>query len=579
LLAELNGEMLLQDPLEHRLLTISKRGKYLEQTVQLLESLRVGLRDFHDFYNWQRFWLNLPGNARKLIRALATIKPQDWPAAFCSWYLDQALLKYQDLALPQEMPPLQPFYALWDLVQQKLPEQVLALWDSRRMALQKPARANRELSNWLFGKGKKGKTEDNSGWFFSRFEEAYTEVFPLTLATTQAALEILEKAIPGHFEFIIGLEGRHIDTRHWHYLMPNGQRSALLGDFGTENPVVRQIDVPIFNLEAAHRNNPFNPFVPPPAIIPTVEDVQTSVTALHGFYEESLDVNAVEGEFLLDYLLNQLPMQFGPLAPSVAVVAFTRAQRDYIAAGLMRYKFSQGPEGDIVRQLERSGLAVLALGELDEIRSDIVLVSLVFNAWPGVLWGKHGHRTAAFAYRMQRLLAMPRREMVVCHSVPSMVLQAWQQSPVTSPEGFLGNFLCAASDVGKSDAIACLSALRPVPEAGLSEEAFWEALEEQIRPFFPKDRLRRRPAEGCFPASLELVPDNPNGQAVLLVADGFFGTLPYTDFAWEVMYGQMLEQAGFQTRQLWSVNWWKQPGQEARRLAGELLRPAILPTE
>jgi hypothetical protein len=579
LLQEMNEEKLLHDPLEHRFLTLSKRGKYLEQIVQDLEALRVGLRDFPGFYDWQRFWLRLPGNARKLIRALTIIKPQDWPAAFRSWYLDQVLLKGQDIALPQETPPLDSFYTRWADLQGQLPTQISALWDMRRAALQKEARTNREFSNWLSGKGKRGRAEKEPVEVFADFSTFYTEVFPLTLATGKAATEILHKAAPGYFECVIALEGQKMPVDLWRQLVQYGRRSALMGDFGREGQTRWQIGEPVFELGVAHCRNLLNPFLPLPSeVFPPKGEIST-VVALEGVYDEVREINIAECEFVLDYLLYQLPQQHGALLPSVSVVAFTLAQRDAIASRLMQQKFSPGPEGDRIRQLERAGLTVLALGELEELRSDVVLVSVVFNAWPSVLWGKYNQIGGTFSNRMRRLLTMARREMIFCHTVPPEVLQQWQGSPVTTPEGFLGNYLIAANGEAAEQARARLSSLRPEPTRGLSRSAFWEALEERIRPFFPADRVRKRMEDSQIPSTLEIIPENPQSPNVLLIADGFLGTLPRTDYAWEVEFGKILQQKGFQARQVWSVNWWKQPGQEARRLAGTLLLPEVPSSE
>jgi hypothetical protein len=59
-----------------------------------------------------------------------------------------------------------------------------------------------------------------------------------------------------------------------------------------------------------------------------------------------------------------------------------------------------------------------------------------------------------------------------------------------------------------------------------------------------------------------------------LLADGFVGTLGHTDYSWEAAQAGKISEEGFETRQVWSVNWWRQPDQEARRLAGDLMRPS-----
>ena len=260
--------------------------------------------------------------------------------------------------------------------------------------------------------------------------------------------------------------------------------------------------------------------------------------------------------------------------PSIAVVAFTLAQRDFIAAMLMRYKYGQGPEAERVRQLERGGLAVLALGELEGLQSDVVLISVVFSSWPSIFSAEGTNNSAGFLSRMRRLFGMSRRETTIFHSVSNAVLQLWQESDVATPEGFLGNFLAMASGRKMPHCAEKLAILRPEPAAGLSQMVFWDALEERIRPFFPRERIRQLPAAGGRPAALEILSEDPQALPTLLLADGFTGTLAYTDYSWEATLAGKISEEGFQIRQVWSVNWWRQPDQEARRLAGELLRPS-----
>jgi|GEM_PF-2056652 len=573
LLQEINADNLLQRTLEHRLLTLSKRGKYLEHLLQELEALRLGMRDFPEFYDWQRFWLDLPDNAKKLIRTLTIIKPKDWSAAFRSWYLDQTLLKHQDLALPQELQPLEAFAALGEDLQRQLPDQIIARWEGQRTKVTKTIKSDRTFGNWLLGKGKKGSGKTVPEAFFNQFGGYYSSVFPITFATVEAAREIFKEAPAGFFEAVFLLEGQQLDESRYSGLARLGRRFSVSGDFG--DPVnTLSPEWKVFQLGAAHRNDPLNPFLPPIATAIKTKDIQASAHPLDGVYDPHREINLPESEFILDYLLYRLQGTATAAVPSIAIVAFTSAQRDFIAATLMRYKYGQGQEADRVRQLERGGLVVLTLGELEYLQSDLVLVSVVFSSWPAIFSGPGAPGSADFLQRMRRLLGMARRETMICHSVSNPVLQLWQESDVATPEGFLGNFLAVASGKMMPRCTERLATLRPKPDTGLSQVVFWDALEERIRPFFPRERLLRLPADGGRPAALQIIPEDPEALPTLLLADGFVGTLGHTDYSWEAAQAGKISEEGFETRQVWSVNWWRQPDQEARRLAGDLMRPS-----
>ncbi|MEY4133922.1 MAG: hypothetical protein RL386_272 [Bacteroidota bacterium] len=572
LLQEINADHLLQRTLEHRLLTLSKRGKYLEHLLQELEGLRLGMRDFPEFYDWHRFWLDLPDNARKLIRALTILKPKEWSAAFRSWYLDQALLKHQDLALPQELQPLEAFAALSGDLQRQLPDQIVARWEAQRAHVTKKVKSDRTFGNWLLGKGKKGSEKLAPGIFFNQLGEYYSEVFPVTFATLEAARELFTETPEGFFETVFLLEGQEVDVLWYDTLARLGRRFTVSGDFGKPAKAVDQ-GWHMFYLGAAHREDPLNPFLPPLATAGKSKDIQTSARAVEGVCDPHREINLVESECIVDDLLYRFRGTASAAVPSVAIVAFTPAQRDFIAATLMRYKYGQGPEAERVRQLERGGLSVLALGELESLQSDLVLVSVVFSSWPAIFSAQGAQAGTDFLQRMRRLLGMSRRETIIYHSVSNAVLQLWQESDVHTPEGFLGNFLMMASGNALPNCAARLAALRPRPDTGRAQAVFWEAVEERIRPFFPGESLRYVPADEGRTAALQILPEDSQVLPTLLLADGFVGTLDQTDYSWEAAQAKMISAEGFQIRQLWSVNWWRQPDQEARRLAGELLRP------
>lgn len=570
LLQEMNADHLLQRTLEHRLLTLSKREKYLEHLLQELEALRLGMRDFSEFYDWQRFWLDLPDNAKKLIRALTILKPKEWSAAFRSWYLDQSLMKHQDLALPQELQPLEAFAALSEDLQRQLPDQIIARWEAQRTYVTKMVKSDRTFGSWLLGKGKKGSEKSAPGVFFSQFGDYYSGVFPVTFATLEAASELFRETPTGFFETVFLLEGQEVDASRYNALARLGRRFSVSGDFGDLAKVVSP-GWNMFHLGAAHRNDPLNPFLPPLATAGKSRDIQTSARAVEGVCDPHREINLVESECIVDDLLYRFK---GTAAvPSIAVVAFTPAQRDFIAATLMRFKYGQGPEAERVRQLERGGLSVLALGELESLQSDLVLVSVVFSSWPAIFSAQGAQAGTDFLKRMRRLLGMSRRETILYHSVSDAVLQLWQESDVHTPEGFLGNFLAIAGANERPHCAARLAALRPKPKTGRSQEVFWEAVEERIRPFFPGESLCYVPADEGRTAALQILPEDSQVLPTLLLADGFVGTLDQTDYSWEAAQAKMISAEGFQIRQLWSVNWWRQPDQEARRLAGELLRP------
>ncbi len=84
---EFNGSEVFEEKISHQSLTMPKRQEFLEGVIDKLETIKEAMKDWPEFFQWQKFWLSLSEPARKTLRALIKIKPKNWATAFESWYL------------------------------------------------------------------------------------------------------------------------------------------------------------------------------------------------------------------------------------------------------------------------------------------------------------------------------------------------------------------------------------------------------------------------------------------------------------------------------------------------------------
>lgn len=124
LIAELNTVRLYQQPFENKMLTIPKRQKYLEEIIEQLENTRLYLREYEVFYDWQRHWLLVPENGKKIIRALVKVKPNDWLQAFESWYLHHCLNLYGNSNFIVEEKTISDFVISYEQLQKLLSDKL-----------------------------------------------------------------------------------------------------------------------------------------------------------------------------------------------------------------------------------------------------------------------------------------------------------------------------------------------------------------------------------------------------------------------------------------------------------------------
>lgn len=194
LLAELNDTELLSLNLENKMLTLSKRKQYLAQVQQQLASLRQNIPDFPSFYNWQRFWLQLPEPQQNLLKALDENRISEWQNAFQTWYFYQVLLKSKNIDAPLSTPPLQEYHQLWAQFKKQLPEQIKQVWQQRQQVLQQEIKSNKK---------KPAKTADEG--LTKPKLEAYTELFPVLILPTTTP-EQWPQTSTALFDWIVILE-------------------------------------------------------------------------------------------------------------------------------------------------------------------------------------------------------------------------------------------------------------------------------------------------------------------------------------------------------------------------------------
>ncbi|HND87685.1 MAG TPA: PhoH family protein, partial [Saprospiraceae bacterium] len=131
-LEEFNESGLYGDNLRHEALTIPKRQEFLEEIILRLEDTRFYLRDFDDFYIWQKHWLAMSAAQQKVVRALCKIKPQNWQSAFESWYLHHLLQNEFNPNLQWDAHLLDSFSQSLRDLRLLLPAQISAQWQTRK---------------------------------------------------------------------------------------------------------------------------------------------------------------------------------------------------------------------------------------------------------------------------------------------------------------------------------------------------------------------------------------------------------------------------------------------------------------
>ncbi|MBK7869172.1 MAG: UvrD-helicase domain-containing protein [Saprospiraceae bacterium] len=589
---ELNETKLYAQPFENKTLTIPRSQKYLEEIIEQLETTRLALRDYDHFYDWQRNWLSLPDHATRLIRALIKVKPNDWLQAFESWYLNNVLTATAQDSLPTDDAAITDFVRSYHQLKKLLPNQISHRWQSVREDAFKAARKhNRDNFNLLFGKKNQELAKDKSlRELLTKSLKEVTSVYPILLATPYAVENILALKAQ-HFDYVLFDESQYLQYEQAWKPLQMGKKAVIFGNC-SELPAkdesvilgwAKAQGAPNVKLQTCHRWNPGNllQLIHSKNIDETaVGQFKITFEQLDGRYDETNGTNEEEAQHII-HLLNDIKPTEKRTFPTVGIACFTVAQRDLIASYLLKIKQKWSPGVEKIQQLERNGLGVFHIDELRGQHFDVLIVSATYgivNAKGEI--GKHTEalNTPTSTCSIRLLMTRALQELYIINSIPQSNLEAWLDMPEQPGLFLFANYLAYNQALQKADANRQQSIAQrlqnwaqPTDET-FGEKVFLEEIATTLHPYLGQDRIKIGVEEAQLRLPLLIEAVNSHQPGIVLQPNGFFADTPTTDFVWEDAQKELLIQHGFAYQPVWSVNWWKNPRQEARKLASAIIK-------
>lgn len=587
LLNDINLAGILEQPLEHQALTLTKRLKYLEEVMESFDNIALYLKDYDIFYEWQRHWIGLPENGKKIVRALAKAKPNDWTAALDSWYFNNCLSMQFSTDLPVSDEAVEELAETVAGLHPLLLSGLLTQWDERREAAAKELRrGGRKTSQALSGSADAGV--DLPG-LFRESGRLITDIFPIVLAPPAVAQALFD-ADTG-FDVVIVDEAQAVSAAEAAPLLHFGKRALAVGD-PAQQP--ERDDTSLLGLcrAAGHRILPLGIIhqLKPGNLLQSAWQVavadeaprgfELQLTHTHGFYFEHSGVNEKEAEAALQ-LLNHIQPTPQRTMPSVGIVCATPQQRDLISYYLLRIKQRNEPGADMVQQLERNGLGVFHLGELPGLHFDEMILSVTFG--PSAPNGRVSSEIEMLDGPGQTALlaALMSRASTKVHALCSIdEIDLQRMAGDTSHRGqcLLANYLLFLSAFRQSKAkeqhsiIERVAALVRRGDHAQEESVFHQEVAAAMASYIGKDRMA--PGEGWGAAHLPLMVSDADMRrpVAALRADGSFYDTPETDWLWEYEIRKHLKDKNIEYISVWSAAWWRDAKEEARKLAGAVLK-------
>ena len=588
LLDQANESGLYHLPVHNKMLTIPRQQRLLDELIEQLEITRRSLPEFDDFYDWQHNWLQLNEQARRLVKALIKLRPQNWQAAFDSWFLENCLSQHYQAVLPPEADTLPKLYQAYEQMSELMLPRLLQDWHARKEgALRQMRRSGKEIAQWLAGK-KPSDTLKEWKNLFTSGADGVVQAMPALLVTPHLAGELFSGSAP-LFDWVLVDEAASLLPQEARNLMGLGRKIIFLGantgiDGASEPAVYNWLEsagAKRFSLHQPHQLYPIH-LLQPESFPPPQPDgpERVSFEQADGLYDEQTETNDEEALRIIG-LLNRIEKTPQRTFPSVGIACFTKGQRDLIASYLLNIKQRRSTGVEMIQQLERNGLAVFQLEELAGLHFDVLIVSGTFG--PIGLQGgltAHLHRLSESGGLAQMLLLMSRAEkkILIVNSIPPDQLYKMAGRVEDKATWLLGAYFLAAwaASLGNWSALGRLKEQLPgwaLPSAPYPQPIdFFEEVEQHLRPYVGPGRFQWNPSPESAIAPLRVQAVNSWEVSHYIAPEGFLAHTPSTDYGWEYEQQKRLEALGYRPLPAWSAEWWRNPGREAKRLASLIIR-------
>ncbi len=598
-LEEFNSTNLYQDVLKHEMLTVPKRQEFLEDVIAKLEDTQFYLRDFFDFFIWQKHWLSLELLAQKVVRALCKTKPNNWQAAFESWYLHNLLQKEFQPGMVWDEETMASFGDCARELNQLLPSQIGVLWQNRKITALKTLKtsASGDYKNW-FGKDNrkqalKYKVED----LLHKHIHTLTETLPVLLTTPQVSLDVAQLS-EMEFDLVLVDEAHNIPKQECFHLFGMAKHLVVFGDARQDMTPSSEDDILEYcksigaveqKLEYQHQNTPegwirFNkiafgtPFMRIPAGRSALDS--TVVVNVEGRYDEPTSTNEAEARQIIDWLnlIEQTPANTYPV---VAIACATVAQRDLIATQLLRIRQHKMAGWEKIQLLFLNGLGVYQFAELQGQHVDVLLLSLthgVTDAQGSLTRDLHFWNSPIGLNQLHVVLTRATQKFYVAHSIPEGL-----HSVLASDKNFLGtcilSHLVTFADYlqrGERDAaeeqLNKLKSTLNYVDSYFESTVFSEEVEIALRPYFEQSQMRKSVLAAGVRVPLFIKGLNEGERNSVLAFDGVLAKTTLPSYEWEEKLRQYFSKEGISYVPVLSAHWWRSPKQEARKLASRLLK-------
>ncbi len=583
-LQELNQSQLLDEDQNIALLNFPQRQKRIEALIDQLENLRLNLRDFKPFYQWQAFWLNQTKERQELIKAIIRVKPHNWVAAFEDWYLGKLLSAKHVATLPESSFGDYSFVERQTAFLQQLPQQIAHLWSKTQ------EQSNKGLKR-LLRPFDQSNTEVKLAQLFNSLGDQLTDYFPLILGSPTAVERSISIGDTPRFDLVIFDAAQFIDQNLGMRLRNLGNQALIIGDasYITDDDVPdlleyhlkQEADPPA--LQFIHQYYPGHIGQLLQASSISVKNMFNYSIAVHpvgGHYEEQTRRNLTEQQKVLDLLFN-IPANAQRTFPRIALVSSTAEQRDGIASQVLSIIQEPGESSIKSRliQMEHSGLQILALDELQADRFDVLIFAATYSNTSNREISPHAAywNTKAGQRQLNELMAVGSQQIHLVHSFSDVTIDQVAQQEEANGYFLFFNYLSLMSALQNDNEAQYdittkrIHQVMEAPAEANISTPFYDELSNRLASYLPEMQINRNEQVAQIILPLCIRQAGPLGTTIAIIADDLLAQGSDTDLRWEMEKRQELRDLGYKILPSWTASWWKSPNKSVKLLSQQIL--------
>ncbi len=599
---KLNNSNLYQKTFYSDANTLLKKRRFLEEVTETIETLQYNLRDFDAYYYWTSYWLSLTEKEQDLIKALTVTKPDNWMAAFNSWYYHHILTNNYDTHLLDDSSLFEEYDTQFKKIQSFIPQRTLKYWKIQQNdQIRGLKRQNKYMHMVLFAKNRtRFLHEFKVDSLFDECFELMTSMYPVMLMTPEVASEWLPKS-KEYFDVVIVDNAERMQSEDAISALWRGKKHVVIGDelqvgkrmnasllsYAKQTGYNRyhlplhhgSIDDRVWNFKnAAFYNNSIE-------ILPNRKanvDNPLTINKIEGVYQSEDRINKEEAEQVM-HALNEIESNVYDKFPSIGIVCMTREQRNLVIYYLDQIKHRKVSGNERIARMEKTGLNVYYYQDIQDHHFDVMIVSTTF----GVDAKNNFSDDIGELNKVEGL-----------QSLIDLIASLSEQTQVLTslPQTYIDHYAKYNTDAKGVHILANLieygQAMRENNEyemgeicARLSDDTnqnpknnpinintFVEKVADMLAPYIEDGRIRIHQQIDGLSADMIIEPIHSGQPPLAIVSDGSFWRYPKGSHLWETTIGQEFEAANFKYLPIWSMNWWKSPDTATKQLAGEIIR-------